>query len=336
MSFWKKLSRKKMQEFRRIIPREEYRRLVIQIKEAAESGDYNLILSIATNTLSRFDPKTIHFHLNEAKKSQEPVCIFLDASEVSRRKVIYCGGNDLKQRLPLLIVADYNLHCYSQFHRLAGDALYNQSRFDMAVDHYFTVLRFRPRYTYLIAGGRKREDLTPPELEGFAWPQIHDQKDRKMRNMRIATSFFTDAQILARLYSRLGRCLHKSHQDYIKAEQAFAISLWFLERLESKARTSSISEVQFEKGRFSLKQSHINEGKIPPNLSRPIASTLEEILISIEETHLKRKRIQPYTKYLEQALEISKKIEKDEIVNRIEEILSEMSTSHARNPVSTL
>ena len=322
MPFWKKFSGKKPSALVEIITDEEYRALMLQI---ARAGDrYGSAFSIATAAVQRFDPSTIDSNLEEAKRVQGPISLIIEATAIANRRIAYCGGADLKQRIGKLVIVDRNLHHYSEFHRQAGDALFNQGKLSVAVSYYLTALRFRPRLSYLRPDG---SCLTPPELEGFAWPQILDQKGSRKQNIRLTPDFMKDSQILAFLYARLGRCLSPSHNKHGMADEAFKICFWFLEKLGSKANLNLIATIHSMIGE-SLFERGDNEGAIANfekanSIWQAINNQfgLAKSLIYLGESHLRLGKPEIAYDLLRQALDVSKRLGRQDFIHRIEELL---------------
>lgn len=228
MPLWDRLKRKKAPQFSISVFPEEYQQLLRYIIEHP-----NKPASIVAQThaaLQKFDMKLLAAQLKEAKRIQGPVSIVVDAAALTNPRVAYCGGKDLKDknRISNLVLGDQNLRCFSEINRHTADALFLQNNFMESQEYYTTALRYRPRYSFVIS---EQTYLTPPELTGLAWPQIHDPKTEQRINIRLTPDLQKEGAILTILYARLGRCFSylNMHQ---RADEAFNICNWLLRAIE--------------------------------------------------------------------------------------------------------
>jgi tetratricopeptide (TPR) repeat protein len=255
MSIWNRLKRKKTPQISSITSSDEYQQLLRYIIEHPDQAVS--IVSRSKAVIQRFDLNILAKQLEEAKQIQEPVSIIVDAAALASPRVAYCGGKELKykDRISKLVLIDQNLRCFSEINRHTADALFIQNQYKESHDYYLTALHYRPRYTFIMS---EQTYLTPPELAGFAWPQIQDPQTGQQVNIRLTPDLYIEGPLLTLLYARLGRCLSCLGTDQI-ADDAFNISQWIIERIEQyniQIDQSLVATASFLRG-----QSYFDRGK---------------------------------------------------------------------------
>jgi hypothetical protein len=304
---------------------------MLQKTEREDESAISQVLKLIKDHLQRFDSDSIRLDLQEAKLVKQPAALIIEASPLTeaisgKTQIAYTGErNDLKERLFTLIVADHNLHCYSELHRQAGDIFFTAGKFSEALDHYKEVLRCRPRYSYGLPNQREGVE-TPPELQNYQWPQIGDRNTNRMYNIRLMPLSNVEAQILGLFYARLARCLSLCGQDKSIAEQAFHISQWFLERLG--ARKEMTVTIRFEISKFLLENGSIKDAVTEyENLVSILSQTtgsetaLASALIDLGEAYLRAGKAQPGFERVQMALNIARRLDRQDLVMKAEKTL---------------
>lgn len=338
MPFWGNLE-KRSDPPKPTVSREEWAQVTLQLMQLfqkREKGDESArsqILELVEESLRRFDPDTIRLQLEEAKRVKSPATLFIDASPITeaisgRTHVAYSGADDLKERVFSLAIADHNLHCYSELHRQAGDVLFTAGKFPEALDHYYAVLRYRPRYSYSLRD-QAREVETPPELQGYQWPQIEDRNTNRMYNIRLMPLSLVEGQMLAFFYAKLGRCLSLCGQGKNTAEQAFRISVWFLDKLGARADGEIIVTVHSEMAKFLFETGNFPEAiahyeNVVSTLSQMTGSeiALASALIDLGEAYLKAGRTESGFERIHFALNIARRLRRQDLVTKAETLLN--------------
>jgi tetratricopeptide (TPR) repeat protein len=197
--------------------------------------------------------------------------------------------------------------------------------FSHALEHYLAVLRFRPRYSY---GAETDGFVTPPEIEGYGWPQVYDRKTSKSYNIRSMPLTPNEGHLMAFFYARLGRCLFSCRQDRESADHAFNISLWLLEKLGSRAERKMEVTVRSERGRFLLETG--NSAVAAAEFENAVSlwsqmlseeAGLASALIDLGEAYVRSGDVESARKHLKLAIDISRRLNRQDLTGRAEKLL---------------